>query len=437
MPGILFGFWVTGIANHHLVRDLIGAHFQGVDTNLQVISDALNAVAAIRRADISEVIKSWLLQSETDVRLAILREHLAKLGKQLRALHDALSRFSELGHINPQEWWGPKPWTLALLERVAEVALGKTDTLSSWLAFQRAASDVKAAKLSEITKLADSKSFAVPDLVPAYTYVLYNTLAHHLTRERPQLFQFSGLQQEAVRERFVQFDKDLIKLNRQSVALLASRRLVPSGIRSGPVGQRTELGLIEQEIAKKKRHIPYPSTHAKGRECSPGSEAVLHDGAALGRSVHCTRALETLTSSLWTRRRNSNLKMLWCSSARRSVGRGWRSETVTAVYVLSSGNSISIRMKNRQTTCRLLKSMRVSSTWPVHFINLSGNSDGITARVTIASSPSQTQSSIVTAFWFSQLPDPGARETAFSSGMWQMACTNRGMQNGTVPKPNA
>lgn len=246
----------SGIANHHLVRELIGAHFQGVDTNLQVISDALNAVAAIRRADIPEVIKSWLLQSDTDVRLSLLREHLEKLAKQLRALHEALSRFSELGHVNPQEWWGPKPWTLALLERVAEVALGKTDTLSSWLAFQRAASDVKAAKLSEITKLADSKSFAVADLVPAYTYVLYNTLAHQLTRERPQLFQFSGLQQEAVRERFVQFDKDLIKLNRQSAALLASRRLVPSGIRSGPVGQRTELGLIEQEIAKKKRHIP-------------------------------------------------------------------------------------------------------------------------------------------------------------------------------------
>src|SRR5262249_18391733 len=51
-------------------------------------------------------------------------------------------------------------------------------------------------------------------------------------------------------------DKELIKLNRESTALAASRRFVSPGIRSGPVGQHTELALIEQEIAKKKRHIP-------------------------------------------------------------------------------------------------------------------------------------------------------------------------------------
>jgi very-short-patch-repair endonuclease len=246
----------SAIANRHVVRELIGAHFQGVDTNLEVISDALNTIAAIRRANLPKAIEAWLLQSDIDVRLSLLRDHLAKLGRHLRALDEALSRFSELGHIDPQEWWGPKPWTLAMLERVAEAALGEADTLSSWLAFQRAASGVKSAKLNEITKLADSKSIAVADLVAAYTYVLYNTLAQELTRERPQLFRFSGLQQEAVRERFVQFDKDLIELNRQSAALRASRRLVPPGIRCDPVGQWTELELIEQEIAKKKGHIP-------------------------------------------------------------------------------------------------------------------------------------------------------------------------------------
>jgi hypothetical protein len=244
------------IANHHPARELIGVHFQGVDTNLEVVSGAVDAIAAIRRADVPEAIRSWLLKSDTDARLSLLRADLTNLGKQLRALDDAVSRFSELGQINLQEWWGRKPWTFVMLERVAKAALEKIDSLSGWVDFQRTARDVKSAKLGDISKLADSKIIAVADLVPAYAYVFYNTLAQKLARDRPQLFQFSGLRQEAVRERFVQFDKELIELNRQSVALLTDRRFVPPGIRSGPVGQRTELGLVDQEIAKKKRHIP-------------------------------------------------------------------------------------------------------------------------------------------------------------------------------------
>ena len=244
------------IGNRSVVRELIGTHFQGVDTNLRIITGALNVLAAIRRADIPDAIKSWLLSSDTNTRLLVVKGALTTLGTKLRALENALSRFAELGHINPQEWWGPSPWTLEALEGVAEAALMKIGSLSSWLQFQRAHSEVKAAKLNEITRLADSKAIAVADLLPAYTYVFYNTLAQQLTKDCPQLLQFSGLRQEAVRERFVQLDKDLIKLNRESVALLTSRRFVPPGIRSGPVGQRTELALVEHEIARQRRHIP-------------------------------------------------------------------------------------------------------------------------------------------------------------------------------------
>jgi very-short-patch-repair endonuclease len=239
----------------HPLRELVGASFQGVDTSLLVISDALNTVNSIRRVDITEEIKSWLLYSETAERLSHLKTDLADIGNQLDGLNIAFSRFCELGHINPQDWLGAET-TFVALERIAEQGVRNQESLSGWLEFRRTVRDVKSTNLLEIARLAESKSISTDDLVPAYRYVFYNTLTRQLTRDRPHLLQFGGLKQEAARERFVQLDKDVIQLNRQSAALAASRRLVPPGVHSGPVGQLTELGLILQEIGKKKRHIP-------------------------------------------------------------------------------------------------------------------------------------------------------------------------------------
>jgi len=237
------------------LRESVGAVFQGVDTSLAVLSEALNAIDSLRRTDLPEQLKSWLLQSATADRLSRLKSDFAQIGKQLDELDAGLYRFCELGGVNSREWWG-ETTTLAEVARIAEEALKNKYSLSSWLEFKRIARDVGSANLSEIAKLAESRSIAVGDLIPAYRYVFYNTLGHQLTKDRSDLLQFAGLRQEAARERFVELDKEIVRLNRKSVALVASRRWVPAGVQSGPVGQLTDLGLIQQEIGKKKRHIP-------------------------------------------------------------------------------------------------------------------------------------------------------------------------------------
>jgi Protein of unknown function (DUF4011)/REase_MTES_1575/AAA domain len=244
------------IAKYHPARDLIGVHFHGVSTDLQFVSSAIEEFEAIRGADVPEVVRSWLLQSDTNARLSLLRIGLTSLGKQLSTLDHAVFRFSELGPIDLQGWSEGQPWTFAMLEQAAKAALEQIDSLSSWLGFQRASRDVKSAKLEVISKLAEAKVIETADLVPAYAYVFYNTLAQKLAKDQPLVLQSSGLRLETVRERFVRYDKELIELNREAAAVLTRQRLVPAGIGSGPAGQPTELALIEQEIAKTKRNIP-------------------------------------------------------------------------------------------------------------------------------------------------------------------------------------
>lgn len=239
----------------HPFGESVGAGFQGVDTSLAVLSEALNTIDSIRRTHIPEKMKSWLLQSQTADRLSRLKTDFAQIGRQLDSLNAELNRFCERGGVNSWELFGEKA-PLAALADIPEDLLKDRDSLSGWLELKRIVRDVESANLSEIAKLAESGTVSTSDLIPAYCYVFYNTLAQQLTKDRPHLLQFAGLRQEAARERFVKLDEEIIKLNRQSAALLASRRWVPAGVQSGPVGQLTELGLIHQEIGKKKRHIP-------------------------------------------------------------------------------------------------------------------------------------------------------------------------------------
>ncbi len=244
------------IAKNHPARDLLGVHFHGVSTDLQVVSSAIDDFKAIRGADVPEVVRSWLLESDTDARLSLLRIGLTSLGNRLRALDHAVFHFSELGPINLQGWSEDKPWTFAMLEEAAKAALEQIDSLSSWVGFQRASRDVKSARLEVISKLAEDKVIEPDDLVPAYAYVFYNTLAQKLAKDQPRLLQSSGLRLGPVRERFVRYDKELIELNRDAAAVLTRQHLVPAGIGSDAAGQATELALVKQEIAKKKRNIP-------------------------------------------------------------------------------------------------------------------------------------------------------------------------------------
>lgn len=83
----------------------------------------------------------------------------------------------------------------------------------------------------------------------------YNSLTHRIFEDRPNLLRFTGLAQEAIRDQFVRYDKEVINLNRQRMARRIDRA-PPPGNRSGPVSGWTDMTLIQNEISKKKRHIP-------------------------------------------------------------------------------------------------------------------------------------------------------------------------------------
>jgi len=67
---------------------------------------------------------------------------------------------------------------------------------------------------------------------------------------------FKGLAHEDVRARFAALDREIMSLNARYAASVLDARSVPMGSRSGPIGQWSDLPLIDHELAKQKRHVP-------------------------------------------------------------------------------------------------------------------------------------------------------------------------------------
>ena len=70
------------------------------------------------------------------------------------------------------------------------------------------------------------------------------------------LQQFSRLNHEQIIEKFKELDKNLIFGNRYIVAETVSKKNIPYGYMGSRKSDLTELSLIENELSKKKRHIP-------------------------------------------------------------------------------------------------------------------------------------------------------------------------------------
>ncbi len=80
-------------------------------------------------------------------------------------------------------------------------------------------------------------------------------IADAFARE-PVLTEYAGLQVDQARRRFRELDEQLAVLERQEVAAHLCARKPPSGIGTGPRQEWTERALIDNELAKKMRHVP-------------------------------------------------------------------------------------------------------------------------------------------------------------------------------------
>jgi hypothetical protein len=249
-----YGTMVERVSTNVSAREVLGAQFNGIETDLGPIGQAIGFAERVASGSLPKKARDWLLCDDYAARLNDLRtwltdiatfaDKLVDLGKEVDGLAD-----SKVWPIDESE-------SFNYLRTKCQRALASRDTLSGWVHFIRRRFESQEAGLTKLTSLADSGAMDPQHLVAAFRFLFYDSLARGLFSDQQDLSQFNGLTQEEARKQFASSDRSAIRLYRERAASIISCRPVPLGNQSGPVGTWTGAALLIHEINKQKRHLP-------------------------------------------------------------------------------------------------------------------------------------------------------------------------------------
>jgi len=236
------------------VPALIGSAYHGVNTDVRPIKATVRLAESISSGSLPPNTIDWLLCPEYASRFADLRKWLREAqhcAGKIRTIGDDLATLSGAAF-----WSSAADNAWGSLQALAEYSLQNRDELDSWNHFLRLRIQSRESGLEKLTTLAEVRTLEPNELVPAFHFTFYNTLARSVFTNHAGLSQVTGLTQEQLRHQFATADREAIRLYSERVAAIIDQRPVPYGNQSGPVRTWTEMALVANEMNKQKRHIP-------------------------------------------------------------------------------------------------------------------------------------------------------------------------------------
>jgi len=181
-----------------------------------------------------------------------LQQVLSKVEKSKRA-------FYERGKVCEAEWYESSSGLLLSLIEKNKNALAKGNWLMTWVDYRKVKERLTSEGLEEIVNKLEKKQVVTKNLKKILSLCINHQLAKEIFTENQYLSNFSGLEQNAIRNKFREYDHKLQLLQRKKITFRASKTKTIAGVSSGRVSSYTEMGLITHEVGKKKKHIPVRS----------------------------------------------------------------------------------------------------------------------------------------------------------------------------------
>lgn len=240
-------------------QDLLGADFQGVETQIEPLRMTMDWARRVRPLSLPRHVVEWLVHGVVRAKASALHERLVAASDAAASWRSGLSRMTAYGTASADQWFEPvgdakgADPLAACVESLATLR-GELPTLSPWSDWCRAVDRGSQLGLSKFVEAVATGELDPAEAKPTFELTLYDQIAHRAIREEPILGRFSRQQMEQVRADFQRLDQRLLELSREQVAYDASQRHVPRGVSTGRVKDRTELSLIRNEVNKQQRH---------------------------------------------------------------------------------------------------------------------------------------------------------------------------------------
>ncbi|MGY1488254.1 DUF4011 domain-containing anti-phage protein Hhe [Methylobacillus pratensis] len=221
--------------------------------NIDVIKNSLRIAETIHANQLLSIIFE---QSPDEFTYKKMIEGVRDLRFVRQSTEELKANFSKLGAVNIPAWLkGVSDESLSSLVDRNSQALTNRPWLQTWLDYVQLKHRLFQQGLQNLVSELESSEIPPENLHKVVELCISFQLAQEIFSKHPDLAQFTGLEQNAIRERFKEYDFRLLNLHRKKVAYKASRVRPPAGIGIGRVGDFTEVALINKEVGKKTRHI--------------------------------------------------------------------------------------------------------------------------------------------------------------------------------------
>ncbi len=245
------------LAQHtSLLRQLFTAHWQGtVDwVQLQQIASWL---ITLHKQIAAQVFPSELLTHlATAPDRATLQKTVTAIEQGLDAHAETLAAVTKRIQLDEQVRFGKGNTLLELpftqQEQILQQWLGAVDTLQDIVVYNQLADQIEQVGLDEIVEIAATWSEAGTHLVHLCERSWYEALLAQVMRERPVLATFDTDAHLHRIQNFGAADRLSFQINRAKLAHHHWQRLP----RYTAGGQRGQLGVLQREFEKKRRHLP-------------------------------------------------------------------------------------------------------------------------------------------------------------------------------------
>lgn len=225
------------------------------DYSQQLFDAATRTLAIVKVLEKTPVLLRSLSKLPTEVRYKEIQSRFADLRNSWAFGQKAAQEFTDLKAVNIAEWMESSCGAIKSLIRRNNSALENPNWLATWLDYIRVRVRMMEYGLGNIVEQLEENAVPTQSLVDVVRLVVHHQLSNEVLAEHSELSLFNGMEQMAIRRKFQQYDRKLMKLQRELVAYKASRDLVPRGVSSGPIRDYTELGLIKHNMTLQKPRI--------------------------------------------------------------------------------------------------------------------------------------------------------------------------------------
>lgn len=246
------------IETNQRAREVLGGRHRSAATDQQLLGNVLDAAHAIKHAKLPEYLQRHLFSANHDARIEKLHSLNAKLSAAATTTQIAWSAFKEQAKVDDVTFYGGPFETVSAASLANRTALAVADHngLAAWIEYRRAWQDCTKLGLDPLLGAFEGALLLPERLRAAFDRMFYRGLARAALKRHPELARFSGITQKQARERFQELDRQILKLQQQSLAAKLARVSIDSGDQTPLKKDYTGLALIRNELSKKQRHVP-------------------------------------------------------------------------------------------------------------------------------------------------------------------------------------